>query len=463
MAFFPNSLASRLLAMTALWLLIALFVTGLLLSTLFRQNAEQNFDDLLLAHAYNLMGAIELDASGKLIGEPKLGDPRFSVPQSGWSWAVLDARSPKTPLLHSLSLTGEDLKIPTELNEPFDEQFRRTYQFSSHGLPTVQRLEAQLFVGDSDRLFQVLIAANRSGFETDISAFNRQMFLFFALFGVGTIAAMYFAIRIGLRPLNAAKSALGHVREGRSETVAGYYPKEVSPLVSEINGLIETNKSIIERARTQVGNLAHGLKTPLAVIANESRSKKGPAYRTIEKQSELMRTQIQTYLNRARIAAQKDVVLARTDVVPVVKRLTRVMRKLFPETDFQLHEEGSYTFAGEEQDFEELLGNLLENASRYARSKVTISIGQNANRNLRPMFKLVVDDDGPGVSLEEREQIVKRGVRLDEKLPGSGLGLSIVNDIIGEYDGVFELAENSKGGLSAVVILPCVGASDGEQ
>ena len=462
-AFFPNSLATRLLATTALWMVAALFVTGLLLSTLFRQNAEHNFEDLLLAHAYNLMAAIELDASGQMVGEPKLGDPRFSIPQSGWSWAVLDANSTTTPLIHSSSLTGEGLDIPSPRDKPFDDQFRRSYQFASPDAPTVQRLEAQLYVGESTTLYQVMVAVNRGEFEADISAFNRQMFVFFTLFGLGTIIAMYFAIRVCLRPLNTAKRALGDVRDGNSETVAGHYPKEVIPLISEINGLIETNKSIIERARTQVGNLAHGLKTPLAVIANESRSKKGAAFRTIEEQSELMRIQIQTYLNRARIAAQKDVILARTDITPVIERLVRVMGKLSPETEFLVHAQGEIMFAGEEQDLEELLGNLLENAARHAQAKVSVSIGIVATNASDTMLEITIDDDGPGVSPAQREQIVKRGVRLDEKMPGSGLGLSIVNDIVGEYGGVFDLAENSWGGLSVVVKLPIVQTDESGQ
>ncbi len=447
---FSNSLAFRLLAVTAAWTSVALIATGLLLSTLFRQNAESNFEGLLLAHAYNLMGAIDVGQDGKLTGAPDLGDPRFLQPLSGWYWAVSTAQKPDKPLLRSISLGGADLAMPDEAEQPFDDLFRRSYTVPLNDNEDVQRLEAQLLVGEGDTLYQVLVAGSRAGLEETVSSFNRIVSIFFLVFGLGTILATYFVIRFGLRPLERATSALSDVREGKTDNLAGDYPHEVAPLVFEINKLIDANRSVVERARTQVGNLAHALKTPLAVIQNETRSPSRNTGSLVSEQTVLMQSQIQNYLDRARIAAQRGALTSRCNVMPVVERLIRVMSKLSPDLEFQVKsEDQKVLFQGEEQDLEEILGNLLENASRFARKKVVVNVSVSG-----PMLHITVEDDGPGLGAQEKELAIKRGQRLDETKPGSGLGLSIVKDIIEEYEGRFELHDAKAKGLIAAVFLP---------
>ncbi len=451
----PNSLSSRLLAITAVWTILALLVTGLTLSTLFRQNAQRNFDNLLLAHVYNLMGAIDVDGRGELQGTPNLGDPRFLTPLSGWYWAVSRAAEPGTPLLHSASISGEPLSVPTVQSAPFSEAFRRTYRVPGPNSQEVQRLEAQLFVGEEDTLFQVMVGVSRDSLEESIADFNRSLLFFFSLFGLGTIIATFFVIRLGLRPLDRAAQALGDVREGRDDRITGAYPKEITPLVDEINGLIDANRSVVERARTQVGNLAHALKTPLAVIGNEIRGNGELSSEIVSEQTDAMQNQIETYLNRARIAAQVGTIAARTEVTPVIERLVRVMKKLSPHLNFSTDINSDFLFAGEEQDLEEILGNLLENASNHAASEVRLSVSTGTiNAGRREALALTVEDDGPGVSEEQRGEILKRGKRLDESVPGTGLGLSIVKDITEEYRGALSLDDSALGGLSVAVMLP---------
>ncbi len=300
-----------------------------------------------------------------------------------------------------------------------------------------------------------MVGASRSGLEMSITEFNRSLLLFFSLFGMGTIIATYFVIRLGLRPLDQAAHALSDVREGHAERIAGEYPKEIAPLVGEINGLIDANRSVVERARTQVGNLAHALKTPLAVISNETQGKGAPSPKVVSEQANAMQGQIETYLNRARIAAQVGTIAARTDITPVVERLVRVMKKLSPNLKFSSTIEGDPLFAGEEQDLEEILGNLLENASNHAKSCVSLSISVPVSKKgERDTFELRIEDDGSGVSEEKRGEILKRGNRLDETMPGTGLGLSIVKDITDEYKGALSLYDSELDGLCVAVILP---------
>lgn len=445
-----SSLAFRLTALIAVWLLLALVVTGLLISAYFRNNAERGFRDLLGAYSFNVMGAVELDTNGQPRGVPGLGDPRFLEPGSGWYWAVSTAAEPMQPLLHSQSLSGDALDVPPMDVPAFGEDFRRTYTMPQADGLIVQRLEAQLYFGEQDQLYQVIIGGNRSGVEASMAQFNRQLFLFFLLFGVLTLLALFIAVRLGLRPLQRAQIELEKVRQGKSERVEGAFPGEVAPLVGEINTLIDANHTVIERARTQVGNLAHALKTPLAVILNDTDKKSPLDAKLVRSQARIMQDQVRHYLDRARVSAQRGTLTGNTPVEPVVERLLRVMRKLNPAMKFSL-ELGSpeYRFAGEAQDLEELLGNLLENAARHGRRQVMVNIAANISQ-----LEISIDDDGNGLTEQERQKALQRGVRLDETEPGSGLGLSIVRDIAKEYGGDFTLEGSALGGLRAVVFLP---------
>ncbi|MEL6734649.1 MAG: ATP-binding protein [Pseudomonadota bacterium] len=456
MRLLPRSLAMRLLVINALWTAAALLVTGLVLTSLFRVNAENNFRSVLLAHTFNVMGAIDRDAEGKLSGLPNLGDARFQAPLSGWYWSVARANAPQSPLLYSQSITGEELSVPDTSEQPFNDQFQRSYQVTDEAGQSVQRLEAQLFVGESDELVQVTVAGNRSGLAETINTFNRSLAIAFGLFGLGSVLANYFVIRFGLRPLQRARRDLASVRNGSAEQLEGEYPVEIAPLVQEINGLVEANMAVMTRARTQVGNLAHALKTPLAVVLNETRSPGKRMRDTVSEQAGMMQMQIQTYLDRARIGAQRGGVTARTPVQPVVDRLLRVMKRLSPDINFRLEGDvDSMIFQGEEQDLEEVLGNLLENASRFAKSEIVLAMesGGLSKRN-RPLLKMSISDDGPGLDPQQRLSALQRGKRLDESKPGSGLGLSIVKDICEEYGGDLNLSESQAGGLKVAVFLP---------
>ena len=209
----------------------------------------------------------------------------------------------------------------------------------------------------------------------------------------------------------------------------------------------------MERARTQVGNLAHALKTPVAVILNEAGAIGGEKGRVLRDQGERMRTHVQHYLDRARIAAGGESAIARTPVKPVVERLVRVVSKLNPgfRVDTQIAPGAERAvFAGEQQDLEEMLGNLLENAAKYGRSRIVLSlVVPDGSR-----FSVAVSDDGPGLQPEEMAEATKRGKRFDETVPGSGLGLSIVAETVLQYRGDFRLERSEFGGLKAELILP---------
>jgi signal transduction histidine kinase len=274
-----------------------------------------------------------------------------------------------------------------------------------------------------------------------------------AVLGLGLLVATFFQVRFGLSPLRTMRQNLAEIRSGEAEQLEGELPEEIRPLQQELNALIQSNREIVDRARTHVGNLAHALKTPLTVISNEARAHEGPLSSKVIEQAQIMRTQITHHLDRARVAARSSVIGDTTDVDGVLQALKRTVDRLYEERglDVEVASISGLKFQGEKQDFEEMVGNLLDNACKWARSRVRAEArpGKGAAR-----FTVIVDDDGPGLTEAELAKGVRRGQRLDETKPGSGLGLSIVADLAHLYKGRFELEPSPEGGLRARLELP---------
>jgi signal transduction histidine kinase len=255
---------------------------------------------------------------------------------------------------------------------------------------------------------------------------------------------------------------LAAIRSGDAARLEGALPAEIEPLQSELNALIQSNQDIVDRARTQVGNLAHALKTPLAVITNEAREDSGSLGQKVVEQAGLMRDQINLYLERARMAARVGVVGRATEVAPVVEPIVRALERINRDRNIGIDFDCApgAKFQGEKQDLEEMAGNLLDNACKWARSRVRITIGLAGpveGRQGGRRLVVTVADDGPGLPADQRVKLGKRGLRLDETKPGSGLGLSIVTDLAGLYRGRLELGESELGGLEARLDLPAAG------
>jgi signal transduction histidine kinase len=266
----------------------------------------------------------------------------------------------------------------------------------------------------------------------------------------------FIVARIALRPLQQLGKAIEHVREGDAENVTDTYPVEIAPLAEEINELLRSNQQIIERAKNQVGNLAHGLKTPIAVLRNEAAAAKGNALSQIVlSESDKMQQLVTTHLDRARISARSAVVGKKADGIHVMLRLVRVMEKLHPDITYaMIRPDASLPwFRGDESDLEEMAGNLLDNASKWAKGQIGISMLAERNRS-QAMLLIKIEDDGPGLTDEQVQKAMRRGVKLDEKVQGSGLGLDIVKELVDVYGGSLQLKRSVLGGLLAELRLP---------
>jgi signal transduction histidine kinase len=457
MTFGPRSLTFRVIAFSTIWAVVALIVIYTVIATLYRQASERGFESLLSAHLFNLIGSVGVSEPGVLTGGPDLGDLRFSEPKSGWYWSVEPVSQGLSGGLRSLSMT-EAIPSPSTTEVPFNTSFQRNYRMEGIAGEEIEVLENEFVLDAKNRIARFRVMGNRSELEHEIGIFDRRLLTYLSLFGFGMIAINAIAILMGLRPLSRVRAALAMVREGSAQRLDGKFPAEIEPLANETNALIDNNRRIVERSRTQVGNLAHSLKTPLAVLLNEGRALGGVKGKLIVDQAEAMQSQVEHYLQRARVAAQRDSVVYRTPVVPVLQRMVRVMTKLGPDTQLSLALPTSeIVFGGEREDLEEVVGNLLENAMKWAKAEVRVSVAQTApNSGTAGEFSIAIEDDGPGIPEEKARDALKRGKRLDETKPGTGLGLAIVADLIKEYGGQLLLERSALGGLKAIVQLRSV-------
>lgn len=446
----PRSLALRVVAFSTIWAVIALLVIATVITSLYNAANIASFERVLAANLFNLIGAVGLNEEGSLEGAPEFGDIRFSVPNSGWYWAVEPIVEGKLTRMVSPSMT-EPVPAPSVEKAPFSPEFQRTYVTSGIAGEQVRVVESEYNLGSSGDAVRFRLMGNETELRRELNYFRDRLFTYLALFGAGMIGINAIAIRLGLLPLDRVRNALESIREGSIQRLEGQFPHEIAPLTDEMNAMIENNRRIIERSRTQVGNLAHSLKTPLAVLLNEGRALGGDKGRLIVEQSEGMRNQVEHYLQRARIAAQRDSVVFRVDAVPVMERMVRVMAKLSQDKVLSFSsEQPKLLFAGEQQDLEEIAGNLLENAVKWSRSRALVSLASEGKDKIR----LVIEDDGPGIPPDQAALALKRGKRLDEKVPGTGLGLSIVAELVSEYGGSLVLERSELGGLWVKIDLP---------
>ncbi len=336
---------------------------------------------------------------------------------------------------------------------PFDSSFMRSYTLPGLHGEELFIVETEVVLDAANRVARFRVMGNLSEVLKEISDFRTSLATYLAIFGIGSILINAAVILFGLRPLDKVRQSLADIREGRSSKLDTSLPVEIAPLASEMNALIENNRRIMERSRTQVGNLAHSLKTPLSVLVNEARSMGGEHGRIVQEQSEAMQVQIQHYLQRARIAAQRDSVVFRTPVTPVLERMQRVTAKLNPAFKVTFRNDlPDAVFAGEREDLEEIVGNLLENAGKWGRKRINIRLSPVSGKQRQ--FEILIEDDGPGLASDKIEAALKRGSRVDETKPGTGLGLAIVQDTVREYGGGLHLGKSSFGGLGVRVLLP---------
>lgn len=449
------SLAARLLFSAALWTAAVLTIAGLALSSYYQGLIERSFDQRLNVYLKALVADLASDPNFDAI-QFTVGEPRFELPLSGWYWQVgrRGTGDQDTVTRSSPSLFDRNLPFLIDSDPEKDVTATREAYVTGPDNEDLRQVERVIQVGDARYVVAVAGEASEIGQET--SAFNSDLAIAFFLLGLGLVLTAAVQVGFGLRPLKHISQQIAEIRAGRSERLEGAVPTEIGPLARELNSLLDSNREIIARARTQAGNLAHALKTPLSVIVNEANASSDAMGAKVVEQAEIMRHQIDHHLDRARVSAGIAVVGTVTETAPVIGALARALEKVHRDRGITIGTKSEeIRFRGEQQDLEEMVGNLLDNACKWAKSTVSIAAKAERQRGVQePFLRIVVEDDGPGLPAKQREAALRRGKRLDETKPGSGLGLAIVADLARLYGGSLSLNTSPMGGLRAELRLP---------
>jgi signal transduction histidine kinase len=448
------SLARRLVLLALGWSFAALVISAVVLAFLFQQAAIRRFDMSLSDLIDNLNAGTTID-QGQVYA-PAFTDERALRPYSGRYWEIAEAAPGGgiRALSRSHSLWDSELHGPPDLVARLKADPGRLAGFDTRG-PLNEPLRGvarqTTFAGRAAPVI-FLAAEDRTPIDRDVRAFIVYTAGAFLLLGAGLMAAVIVQVRVGLRPLFTLRREIADVRRGKAERIAGDFPTELTPLTEELNALMAHNHEVVERQRTHVGNLAHALKTPISVMLTEAQQQPGALSEVVGRQAQVMQQHVDHHLRRARAAARTRGQGERTDVAEVLDELSRTLERIFTDKGVAIDwdaDEDLY-FLGERQDLMEIAGNAMENACKWCKGKVRV----RAQALGAERFQLSVEDDGPGLTAAQRAEVVRRGARLDETAPGSGLGLSIIDELARAYRGELKLGDSALKGLKIEVELP---------
>lgn len=452
-----KSIRLRLFLAALVSIALALVVAGFSLVKLFEGHVEQRFQAELSNYIRQLVGSITIEANGGITQAGSPADPRFEEPLSGLYWQIEE--DGKDVLLRSRSLWDTKLILPSDNLRP-GKVDTHTIPGPAHTELLVQEQLIIYPVPGGKRSLRIAAAIDSNELVQARHEFAEALFLSLLLLAAVLLSASWVQIVVGLRPLEAVRKGVNAVRARQRQRLEDGYPDEVMPLVAEVNTLLEAQDQAIERARTRAGDLAHGLKTPLTVLLADARKLKDKGEtaigQEIEDMAAAMQRHVERELTRTRVAAEARRVSPDTDAVHVVRGIVAALVKTprGGRLDWQIEMPARFDAPVQADDFMEVAGNLLENASKWAKSWVRV-----AARNGGGAMVLEVTDDGPGVPEDMIAALGQRGARLDSQMPGTGIGLAIVKEIVEAYGGTLTLRNEATGagGLHAEALFPLRG------
>lgn len=441
----PKSIAGRLLIFSGVFVTLALVVTSvvlwLALKTVIREQIDQRLDTQISA----LAGAVVKDAGGKLRLTTRMDTPPFDRPGSGWYWQI-DSGGQR---LTSRSLLGASIDAPP-LRQSFLQIMTATPS-PGEGEDRGRKLYLRQTTRDVGGIIMTITVSAPQAALSD-PAIRALLWLIpsMLLLGAVLIAGTLWQIRFGLRPLTSMAGDIDAINRGEKSRLAEMSIRELAPLASKTNALIETNEERLVATRIQFANLAHGLKTPVASLLLALNDTNDPDS-TLRNLVIRVDTRIKHHLSAARKVMVSAGAPASTDLARSVKDVSGAVSLIHAEKNISLRTDiakGTYV-ACDEKDVEEMLGNLIDNAFKWAATQVFITAGREG-----PAIRITIDDDGPGIPPERLQAVLLPGVREDERIPGDGFGLNIVMEMAALYGGSFELAQRVPTGLRASLVLP---------
>ena len=429
----------------AVWITMLLGVGGLALVQVLDDTLTASFDEQLANNLNAMINAAELDEVGDVRLLRPLGDQRFAEPYSGLYWQVSGGGHAPFP---SRSLWDRQLAPPPGNRDCRTPCKFESTQFAGETLRVIAR-SVRLPGSAQPFLFQVA----QSSRDLDRQKARTRTIVGWSLgvLGIGLIVMVGLQSIYGLAPLRRVSKAIAAIRSGEARRVDAQFPVDVEPLVAEINQLLAHGEAQSEAARRHAGNLAHALKTPMSVLIGEARGRDDPLARAIEAQVQVMRRHVDHQLARARAAGRRAASTARTPLWPSLEAIARTVGRIHQgKVLIDLAGDREAAFRGEQQDLEEMLGNLIDNAALHGGGRVFITV--EAENDL---VRVLVEDDGKGIAPDQRNRMFERGERLDTDKPGTGLGLAIVKDVAELYGGSVALdSSEDLGGLMVVLTLP---------
>lgn len=449
------SLTYRLVLVAALGALPVLGLAGALLLWFFSDRISEQFDTYLSAYQQQLVAAMRITTDGKLVLTTQPSDPRFTMPFSGWYWQI---RSEDGRFLLQSSSLGPDLTqsgITTVADLSDARPVLRAEDRFGPGDVAIRSVQAVIKMPETKVHFDVIVSGPKHEIDAQIRSFAGQTAMILSALGLAFLVAMALQIRFGLSPLKHLHRDLQQIRRGGLAHLSMDYPNEIAPLVDEFNAVLDHNATLIERARNQAGNLAHALKTPLSVLQQELSGRQAHNPVLLREQLDVIRQQIDRSLARIRAVGPEKASGNAADIAQIVDDLVFSMELLHRDRALQIVASipAGATFFGDAADLTEMLGNLIDNACKWARSEVLVTLTTKDDQVDQRLI-LSVDDDGPGIPPGQRLLAIRRGQRLDETRPGSGLGLGIASESAELYGGNLSLDRSKLGGLSARLELP---------
>jgi two-component system sensor histidine kinase PhoQ len=438
-----HSLHSRLLLAASLVLAGFLGATGLALDKAFRVSAEASMQDRLQSYIYALLAAADEDENGRMIPPQELPEPRFSKPDSGLYAVIVGATG--EPLWHSTSLTGHDIDV-TARQLPGERHFSRLARAGMQ-LYTLAFGVAWEDLAGTEALYTFTVAEDTTVFQAEIDSFRSTLWRWLGGMALVLLLAQGVILRWGLRPLRRVTADLQQIEQGHADRLHGRYPRELTGLTSSLNSLIEHGKAVQVRYRNSLDDLAHSLKTPLAILQSGHADSDGDpeaSHTLVREQVERMDEIISHQLQRAAVSGRTTLAKP-VPVGTVVERLVRSLDKVYREKQVTVEMEldPTATFTGDEADLTEILGNLLENAYKYCR--LAVRVGVRTDQHTKDV-EIRIEDDGPGIAADKVDTVLQRGKRMDESVPGQGLGLSMASEIITVYGGQLAITDSPLGG-----------------
>ena len=443
------SLKRRLIAIASIWIVTGTVVGGLLLSAIFRELVMQQFTDELHVHLDELQRLADISAAGAIL-QRDLSDPRYDVPESGFYWEIQQGRR---TIARSKSLAGPALEVPVAA--PTDNSIKSYSITGPTG--TLMVLEQAKWIGTAGAPVRFIIGTDKRHLDDIVHGFDSMVGYSLAAFAALMIGASAFLFLYAMRPFDQLRTALGTVRSGQSPTLGGAFPTEVQPLVDDLNALLKSTAELIRRARIQAGNVAHGLKTPLAILTDEADRihERGldQSAATILDQCRKMQRHIDYQTTRARAVGMRDTPGMVASVGKAATEVASALRRLYAMRAISIESEIPHlaAVACDAQDLNEMLANLADNACKNANSRVRIRLSEPSHTG---RITIAVEDDGSGLPPEAYEIVFNVGERWDSQKPGSGLGLAIVRDLAKLYGGDVRLGKSDLGGLAAQLELP---------